>query len=223
MLGDLRGVFCFPASLVWGCSLLKLHTGYFAPHWDWGATRDSRGALCPVVSWRMSHRGSAKLLSCHIFSLGAWGGSSQLHSLLPITYRIPKEPGPPVSVDLGSPGGEGGGLMVVLTILAFIDITELNATRFWFFNLLKGSSVSFVKGVQQYCPPVPFPQSSSSPCPISWFPCCQNSSSPTPAPTWNIILSCFWGILGWGWGRGCFRRNGTLEAWCPSSTRLYLR
>ena len=78
----------------------------------------------------MSHRGSAKLLSCHIFSLGAWGGSSQLHSLLPITYRIPKEPGPPVTVDLGSPGGEGGGLMVVLTILAFIDITELNATRF---------------------------------------------------------------------------------------------
>lgn len=50
--------------------------------WDWGATRDSRGALCPVVSWRVSHCGSAKLLSCPMFSLGAWGCSLQLHPFL---------------------------------------------------------------------------------------------------------------------------------------------
>ena len=61
------------------------------------------------------------------FQPGCWGMQLTAPSF-PITYRIPKEPGPPPSIDLGSPAGEGGGLVFVLTVLAFVDITELNAT-----------------------------------------------------------------------------------------------
>lgn len=39
--------------------------------WDCGATTDSKGVLCPIMSQRMSHSGSVKQVSCHIFCLGS--------------------------------------------------------------------------------------------------------------------------------------------------------
>ena len=173
------------------------------------------------VSWRMSHCGSAKLLSCHIPSLGAWGCSLQLRPLLsPIGSKGAWAtslhwPGQPRW------GGWGSGVCTHSSCIRWRHWAQCHMILI--LQSVKGLIVSFAQGEQQSCPPVPFRLSSSSPCPTSWFPFCQSSSSPTPAPTWSIILSCYWGIWGWGWGRGCFCRNRPLEAWCPSSTRLYLR
>lgn len=59
-----------------------------------------------------------------------------------------------------------GGLVFVLTVLAFVEITEINVTRFRFLKLWNHHQLALI--VQQACPPLPPSSSFPSSCPPSF-------------------------------------------------------